>query len=87
MCRQLPVCPDVVAWKRTARRDTALWIVEVETADSVIGHEARTQWVKYAAMDVPFSLAVPRGYGQTSWRLTVRFGMKRPDEPPKRGVT
>lgn len=67
--------PDIIAWTRRNDRDGAVWIVEVETADSVIENEARNQWLNYAATGALLSLAVPSGSGANAWALANRLGI------------
>lgn len=67
--------PDIIAWSRQGERDVALWIVEVETGDSVTEVEARGQWANYAATGIPLSLAVPMGSGSTAWQVAQRLGI------------
>lgn len=67
--------PDLIAWSNQNGRDTAHWIVEVETADSVNENEARSQWADYARTGVPLSLAVPSGSGAEAWAIASRLGI------------
>jgi hypothetical protein len=67
--------PDLIAWTSRNGRDEAVWIVEVETADSVTEAEARNQWADYAATGAPLSVAVPSGSGANVWALANRLGI------------
>jgi hypothetical protein len=67
--------PDLVAWTRKGDRDQALWIVEVETTESVNDDEARAQWSAYARSGVPLSLAVPTGSGARAWAIANQLGI------------
>jgi hypothetical protein len=69
-----PTNYPVVAWTVQGGRNVAVWIVEVETSDSVDEAEAR-QWLRYSATGVPLSLAVPVGSGSTALEISRRVGV------------
>jgi hypothetical protein len=66
--------PDIVGWAQNTRRNTPLWIAEVETEDTIIEEKARDQWQDFSAMGVPLILIVPRGY-----KALARFYAMRTD--------
>jgi hypothetical protein len=68
--------PDIVAWVQQSGSRRAIWIVEVETTDSLTEGEVASQWAKYSATGVPLSVAVPVGAGGRAWWLARSCGVK-----------
>lgn len=69
-------CPDVIGWSQQNGRRQLLWIAAVETDDTITLAKARSQWKRYAALDVPFYLIVPIGFRDLAAMVAVREGVK-----------
>lgn len=65
---------DVIA-KESKGSDRA-WVIEVETADSIIDTEAKNQWADYnKAYREAWYLAVPKNYKNESQKLVSKFNL------------
>ena len=52
------------------------YVIEVETAETVIAHEAANQWKAYSQLPGTFYLLVPRETRQNAGFLCIQYGIQ-----------